>query len=118
MLVRIQVAVSGHERGFVLFRPKNQKIVMWYISANRDEKYFPEPYRFDITRNHSGNIIFGAGPHLCIGLNLVKAQGKITIEEFERRFGDTAELVGDVEYDPMHFNTRRITTLMVRTGAS
>ena len=55
---------------------------------------------------------------MCIGLNLVKAQGKITIEEFERRFGDTAELVGGVEYDPAHFNTRRITTLMVRTGAS
>jgi len=41
----------------------------------------------------------------------------MSIEEFERRFGDTAELVGGVEYDPMHFNTRRITTLMVRTGA-
>jgi cytochrome P450 len=55
---------------------------------------------------------------MCIGLNLVKAEAKIMIEEFERRFGDTAELVGNVEYDPMHFNARRITRLMVATGAS
>jgi len=83
-----------------------------------DPARWPQPYRFDITRNHAGNLVFGVGPHLCIGLNLVKAQGKIMIEEFERRFGDTAELVGAEEYDPAHFNARRITTLMVRTGVS
>jgi cytochrome P450 len=83
-----------------------------------DPAKWPDPHRFDITRNHSGNIVFGAGPHLCIGLNLVKAQGKLMIEEFERRFGDGAELVGEIEYDPMHFNARRITTMMVQTGAA
>jgi cytochrome P450 len=82
-----------------------------------DPAKWPDPHRFDITRNHSGNIVFGAGPHLCIGLNLVKAQGKLMIEEFERRFGDSAELVGEIEYDPMHFNARRITKLMVKTEA-
>jgi cytochrome P450 len=83
-----------------------------------DPAKWPDPHRFDITRNHAGNIVFGAGPHLCIGLNLVKVQGKLMIEEFERRFGDTAELAGEPEYDPMHFNARRITKLMVTTGAS
>jgi cytochrome P450 len=82
-----------------------------------DPAKWPDPHRFDITRNHSGNIVFGAGAHLCIGLNLVKVQGKLMIEEFERRFGDDAEIAGDVEYDPMHFNARRITRLMVKTGA-
>jgi hypothetical protein len=47
----------------------------------------------------------------------VKAQGKLMIEEFERRFGDGAELVGEIEYDPMHFNARRITRMMVKTEA-
>ena len=97
---------------------KGSFVMPFFSAAALDPAKWPEPYHFDITRNHSGNIIFGAGPHMCIGLNLVKAQGKIVIEEFERRFGDTAELVGSVEYDPTHFNTRRITTLMVRTGAS
>ena len=96
---------------------KGSFVMPFFSAAALDPAKWPDPRRFDITRNHSGNIIFGAGPHLCIGLNLVKAQGKITIEEFERRFGDTAELVGGPEYDPMHFNARRITTLMVRTGA-
>jgi hypothetical protein len=45
----------------------------------------------------------------------VKVQGKLMIEEFERRFGGTAELTGEIEYDPAHFNARRITTLTVRT---
>jgi len=97
---------------------KGSFVMPLFSAAALDPAKWPEPYRFNITRNHAGNLIFGAGPHMCIGLNLVKAQGKITIEEFERRFGDTAELVGGVEYDPAHFNTRRITTLMVRTGAS
>jgi cytochrome P450 len=86
-------------------------------TAWNDPAQWDEPRRFDITRDHSGNIIFGAGPHLCIGLNLVKAQGRLMIEEFERRFGDTAELIGEPEYDPKHFNARRITRLTVRTGA-
>jgi cytochrome P450 len=85
-----------------------------FAPAWLDPAKWPDPRRFDITRNHAGNIIFGAGPHLCIGLNLVKAQGKLVIEEFERRFGATAELVGEIEYDPGHFNARRITRLMVR----
>lgn len=93
--------------------------VMALLSASWvDPAKWPEPHRFDITRNHAGNLVFGIGPHMCIGLNLVKAQGKIMIEEFERRFGDTAELVETEEYDPMHFNARRITRLMVRTGTS
>jgi cytochrome P450 len=82
-----------------------------------DPAKWPDPHRFDITRNHAGNVVFGAGPHLCIGLNLVKVQGKLMIEEFERRFGDTAELAGEPEYDPMHFNARRITKLMVKADA-
>jgi len=100
-------------------RLERGSFVMAFLStAWIDPAKWPDPYRFDITRNHAGNLVFGIGPHMCIGLNLVKAQGKLMIEEFERRFGDSAALVGEVEYDPKHFNARRITTLMVRTGGS
>jgi cytochrome P450 len=81
-----------------------------------DPRKWPEPRRFDITRNHAGNIVFGAGPHLCIGLNLVKAQGRLMLEEFRRRFGDTARLAGEIEYDPQHWNARRISRMPVTTG--
>jgi len=94
---------------------KGSFVMPLFATAWLDPAKWPEPRRFDITRNHAGNLVFGAGPHLCIGLNLVKVQGKLMIEEFERRFGRTAELTGEVEYDPMHFNARRMTKLMVRT---
>jgi cytochrome P450 len=83
-----------------------------------DPEKWPEPRRLDITRNHAGHIVFGAGPHLCIGMHLVHVQAKLVIQEFERRFGDSARIVGDLEYDPMHFNSRRITKMMIGTGAS
>jgi len=86
-------------------------------SWNDPEKW-ADPRQFDITRNHAGNIIFGAGPHMCIGLHLVQVQGKLVIEEFERRFGDSASIVGELEFDHMHFNSRRITKMMIATGES
>jgi cytochrome P450 len=95
---------------------KGSFVMPLFSAAFSDPAKWPEPRRFDITRNHAGNVIFGAGPHMCIGLNLVKVQGKLMIEEFERRFGDSAEIVGELEYDPRHFNSRRITTMMIGTG--
>jgi cytochrome P450 len=89
-------------------------LVMFLQPASwNDPAKWPEPRRFDITRNQAGNIIFGAGPHLCIGLHLVQVQAKLMIEEFERRFGDTARIVGDIEYDHLHFNSRRVTKMMI-----
>jgi cytochrome P450 len=97
---------------------KGEFVMPLFAPAWIDPAKWSEANTFDITRNQAGNIVFGAGPHLCIGLNLVKVQGKVMLEEFDRRFGDSAELVDDVVYDPMHFNARRITRMLVRTGVS
>jgi cytochrome P450 len=95
---------------------KKGELVMVALSAAwSDPKRWENPDKFDITRNQDGNIIFGAGAHFCIGLNLVKAQGKLFIEEFTRRFPN-AELTGEMEYDYNHFNARRLKKLMVRTN--
>ncbi len=96
---------------------KGSFVMPMFATAFIDEDKWPEPRRFDITRNHAGNLVFGAGPHLCIGLNLVKVQGKLMLEEWRRRFGDTGRIAGDLEYDALHFNARRITRMPVRTGA-
>lgn len=84
-------------------------------TAWSDPAKWDEPRSLDILRDHSGNLVFGAGPHMCIGLNLVKVQGKLMLEEFDRRFGDRARIASGPEYDPMHFNARRISSLIVRT---
>jgi cytochrome P450 len=96
---------------------KGEPIMVATSSAFHDWRKWPEPRKFDITRNQDGNLVFGAGAHFCIGLNLAKAQGKIMLEEFDKRFPN-AELVGEPEYDASHFNARRMTKLMVRTNVN
>src|SRR4029077_1520110 len=45
---------------------KGEKVVMWYESANRDERHFDDPYVFDVTRAPNEHVGFGAGgPPLC-----------------------------------------------------
>ena len=109
-------ALEDVELGGQLIR-KGQAVMVALSAAWNDPVKWPEPERFDITRPLEGNLIFGAGPHFCIGLNLVKAQGRLMIGEFMRRFPD-ARLRGDIEYDYNHFNARRMTGLWVDTGLS
>ncbi|WP_460399590.1 cytochrome P450 [Actinophytocola sediminis] len=50
------------------------KVVVWFSSANRDERVFADPDRFDITRSANDHLSFGHGPHYCIGAHLAKVQ--------------------------------------------
>jgi cytochrome P450 len=66
-----------------------QKVVMFYNSANRDERAFDDPYRFDVTRTPNEHVGFGAGgPHFCLGANLARREIKIMFEELFRRIPD------------------------------
>jgi cytochrome P450 len=58
------------------------KVVTWYISANRDEAVFPDPYRFDVTRRPNDHVTFGpGGPHFCLGAHLARLETKILFQE-------------------------------------
>lgn len=50
------------------------KVVVWFSCANRDERAFAEPDRFDVTREAGDHLSFGHGPHYCIGAHLAKVQ--------------------------------------------
>ena len=50
------------------------KITIWYISANRDEEVFDDPFRFDITRSPNEHVAFGGGPHVCLGQHLARIE--------------------------------------------
>ncbi|MBW4030936.1 MAG: cytochrome P450 [Acidobacteria bacterium] len=53
----------------------NDKVVMFYNSANRDEDVFVDPYRFDVTRTPNDHFGFGApGPHFCLGAHLARRE--------------------------------------------
>lgn len=65
---------------------KGDKIVVWYISGNRDEEVFPDAERFDVSRaNARRHLSFGFGVHRCVGARLAELQLSILIEELLAR---------------------------------
>jgi cytochrome P450 len=57
------------------------KVVVSFASANRDEAVFPQPDQFDIRRHPSPHLVFGHGPHFCLGSHLARAQMRALFEE-------------------------------------
>jgi cytochrome P450 len=65
---------------------KGDKVVMWYISANRDESVFPDAGRFDVRReNARRHLGFGHGVHRCVGARLAEIQLATLIGEIVER---------------------------------
>ncbi len=57
-----------------------------FASANRDERHFPEPDRFDAGRANAGDhVAFGYGPHFCLGAPLARLEGRVVLETLLRR---------------------------------
>lgn len=57
------------------------KVVVYHASANRDETVFPDPDRFDITREPGPHVSFGDGPHFCLGAHLARVQMRAIFRE-------------------------------------
>lgn len=51
---------------------KGQRVILRIFAANRDPERFPDPNRLDINRRVTGQIALGAGPHSCVGANLIR----------------------------------------------
>ncbi|WCO66139.1 cytochrome P450 [Iamia majanohamensis] len=65
---------------------EGDKISIWYISANRDEDHFDDPFTFDITRDPNPHIAFGGGgPHFCLGAQLARMEIQVLFEELVAR---------------------------------
>jgi cytochrome P450 len=74
---------------------KGDKVVMWYISANRDEEQFADADRFDVTRDNARrHLAFGYGIHRCVGARLAELQLTVLIEEMLAR-GMDVEVLGN-----------------------
>jgi cytochrome P450 len=73
------------------------KVIMWYISGNRDERIFERPDDFIIDRpNVRKHLSFGFGIHRCMGNRLAELQLRILWEEILKRF-DRIEVVGEAQ---------------------
>ena len=77
---------------------EGDKVVMFYNSANRDERAFPDPFHFDVARTPNEHVGFGAGgPHFCLGANLARREIRVMLEEVLRRLPDL-EVTGEPDY--------------------
>jgi cholest-4-en-3-one 26-monooxygenase len=67
------------------------KVILWYISANRDAEVFEDPHRFDVGRPECEHVTFGGGgAHFCLGFSLAELEIKIMFEELLARLPDMA----------------------------
>ena len=95
---------------------KGDKVVMWYVSGNRDERSIDQPDEFMIDRKKARNhLSFGFGVHRCMGNRLAEMQLRILWEELLKRF-DNIEVLNEPEYVQSNF-VKGYTKMMVKVSA-
>jgi cytochrome P450 len=68
---------------------EDDKVVLWWIAGDYDERQFDDPFRFDITRDPNEHLAFGrGGPHRCIGEWLARVEIEVTLRELLPRIAD------------------------------
>ena len=65
---------------------KGEKVVMWYVSSNRDETRFEDPDRFELRRKEEHQAFGAGGRHFCLGTALARLELRILFEETLKRF--------------------------------
>jgi cytochrome P450 len=91
---------------------EGDKVVMWYVSSNRDETRYEDPDRFDVTRNPEHQAFGAGGRHFCLGAALARLELRILLEETLARY-PAMELAGTPEYVESAF-INQLKTLPVR----
>ncbi len=97
---------------------ENDKVVIWYISANRDESVFSDPYTFDITRTPNEHVAFGGGgPHFCLGSNLARLEIRVMFDAVLDRLDDIeltdepkrlrSNFINGIKHLPIKFDVKR-----------
>lgn len=74
--------------------PEGSAVLLLTASANRDERMFPDPDRFEIHRKARQQISCGFGIHHCLGAHLARCEAWVALEEVLKRFPEW-----DVDWD-------------------
>ena len=91
---------------------EGDKVVMWYVSSNRDESCYDDPDRFDVARNPEHQAFGAGGRHFCLGTALARLELRILFEETVKRF-PAMEMIDRPQYVESPF-VNQLKTLPVR----
>jgi cytochrome P450 len=94
---------------------EGEKVVMWYVSSNRDETRFEDPDRFDVRREAEHQAFGAGGRHFCLGTALARLELKVMLEETLKRHPNI-RLAGKPQFVESPF-VNQLKTLPVALGA-
>jgi hypothetical protein len=89
--------------------PAGDRVLLLAGSANRDERVFPAPDRYDLDRDNTQIASFGFGRHFCLGASLARLESRVALEELVARVAD---------YDIDEAAAARVHTVNVRGFAT
>ncbi len=91
---------------------EGEKVVLWYVSSNREESLYDEPDRFDVRRETEHQAFGAGGRHFCLGTALARLELKVLFEETLARYPEMS-IAGDPAYVESGF-LNQMKTLPVR----
>jgi len=94
---------------------EGDKVVMWYVSSNRDETRYEDPDRFDVRRNPEHQAFGAGGRHFCLGTALARLELVILLEETLKRY-PAMQIAGEMNCVESPF-LNQLKTLPVRLSA-
>jgi cholest-4-en-3-one 26-monooxygenase len=72
---------------------RGDTVALWYLSGNRDEDVFEDPFKFDIHRKPNRHLAFGGGGvHFCLGSKLARLEIQVLLEELTKRVPEISRL--------------------------
>ena len=95
---------------------EGDKVVYWFVSANRDDARFEQPFEVNLKRTPNRHMAFGqGGPHVCLGMWLARLEVRVLLEELVKKIA-AIELIDEPEYLRSNFvgGIKRLTVKITR----
>ena len=96
---------------------KGESVYLAYVSGNRDEEVFADPFRFDVGRDPNKHVAFGYGVHFCLGAALARMEMNSLFTELIARL-ESIELAGEPELSARRRSSAASSTCRSATRSS